>query len=79
VLKKLLEAQVSIQTYDPSMILISNQELVAIQVIWYRDNIFRHSVAGLYNSIYKKEIDMSKVNSNLQKEMELLQESMFRR
>ena len=75
VLKRLIEAQVAIQEYDSSMILISNQELVAIQVIWYRDNIFRHSVADLYNSIYKKEIDMSKVNSNLQKEMELLKKA----
>jgi len=75
ILKKLLEAQVSIQKHDPSMVLISNQELVAIQVIWYRGNIFRHSVADLYNSIYEKEIDMSKVNNNLQKEMDLLKKA----
>ena len=74
-LKRLLEAQKQIQQHDPAMILIGNQELVAIQVIWYRDNIFRHSVSDLYNSIYKKEIDMSKINSNLQKEMDLLKKA----
>jgi DNA sulfur modification protein DndC len=74
-LKRLLEAQKQIQEHDSSILLISNQELVAIQVIWYRDNIFRYSVAELYNKIYLKEIDMSKVNNNLQKEMDLLRKS----
>jgi DNA sulfur modification protein DndC len=68
ILKDLLESQKAIQEHDPSMVLIGNQELVAIQVIWYRDNIFRHSVSDLYNSVYKKRINMGKINSNLQKE-----------
>ncbi|MGZ4857342.1 MAG: hypothetical protein ACXVZU_03140, partial [Methanobacteriaceae archaeon] len=74
-LKRILEAQKVMQEHDPGTLLIGNQELVAIQVIWYRDNIFKFSVADLYNSIYKKNIDMSKVNSNVQKEMDLLKKA----
>ena len=75
ILKDLLVSQKAIQEHDPAMVLIGNQELVAIQVIWYRDNIFRYSVSDLYNSINKKGIDMSKINSNLQKEMDLLKKA----
>jgi DNA sulfur modification protein DndC len=75
ILKDLLVAQKEIQEHDPTMVLISNQELVAIQVIWYRDNIFRYSVSDLYNAIDNKGIDMSKINSNLQREMDLLKKA----
>ena len=33
----------------PEMNLINYQELVAIQVLWHRDNIFNHNVSEIYN------------------------------
>lgn len=47
-----LEAQKEIQeTQGETIQLISHQELIAIQVIWYRDVILREKVADIYNSI----------------------------
>lgn len=51
-LKKLLEAQREMQAYNPHMELISSQELVAIQINWYRDGYFEPKVTDLYNEVY---------------------------
>lgn len=57
--------------------LITNQELVAIQVIWHRDaayyNLkFPETVSQIYNKIYDKEIEMEKHAEKIQKEIDLL-------
>jgi DNA sulfur modification protein DndC len=52
-LQELLKAQREVQREDPNLILINYQELVAIQVVWHRDSIFEHSVAEIYNAVYK--------------------------
>ena len=53
ILTKLLEAQRSIQEEeDPLMVLISQQELVAIQIQWHRDGIFDYNVSDIYNHVY---------------------------
>ncbi len=53
-LKKLLVVQHGLQTVNPHMELISNQELVAIQINWYRDGHFSPKVTDLYNEVYKR-------------------------
>ncbi|WCT13469.1 DNA phosphorothioation system sulfurtransferase DndC [Mucilaginibacter jinjuensis] len=51
-LRSLLKVQKEVQLYDPELILVNYQELVAIQVIWHRDSIFNQSVAEIYNEVY---------------------------
>lgn len=58
ILKKLLEVQHELQQVDPKIRLISDQELIAIQVNWYRDFNFGYQVSEIYNSIYKESFIM---------------------
>lgn len=75
ILRMVLEAQKSIQETQGEMVqLITHQELIAIQVIWFRDGILRHKVADIYNSIYNAHIDMSKHEEKFRQEEELLRE-----
>ena len=55
-LEELLIIQKEIQIERPVFNLISNQELIAIQVIWNRDNFFEKSVSELFNKIYGNDI-----------------------
>ena len=57
-LKRLLEVQHDLQMHDPKIKLISDQELIAIQVNWYRDFNFGYQVSEIYNSIYKESFNM---------------------
>ena len=58
ILKRLLEVQHELQQVDPKIRLISDQELIAIQVNWYRDFNFGYQVSEIYNSIYKESFIM---------------------
>ena len=60
ILKKLLEVQHKLQQVDPKIRLISDQELIAIQVNWYRDFNFGYQVSEIYNSIYKESFIMDR-------------------
>jgi DNA sulfur modification protein DndC len=76
-LKQILNAQRTVQKEKPDIELITNQELVAIQVIWHRDaayyNLkFPETVSYIYNKIYDKEIEMEKHAKKIQKEKDLL-------
>jgi DNA sulfur modification protein DndC len=81
-LKQILTAQKQIQQYNPSIELIKNSELIAIQVIWRRDLaipnkqykaiIDYETVSEIYNKIYHKELDMKNLDEKLQKEIDLL-------
>lgn len=76
-LKQVLNAQRIIQEEKAGITLITNQELVAIQVIWHIDaayyNIkFTETVSQIYNKIYDKEIEMEKHAEKIQREMDLL-------
>lgn len=53
-LKKLLELQKQLQAIKPHMELITSQELVAIQVNWYRDGYFSPKVTEIYNDVYNR-------------------------
>ena len=75
ILELLFETQKEIQTLKPYITLISNQELIAIQTIWYRDLIFNYKVSDIYKTSFKIELDMKDQNEKLQKEMELLRKS----
>ena len=75
ILEDLLKAQKEIREEDPTMVLITQQELIAIQIIWYRDGIFYPRVADIYNKIYNfNNFDMDKQDIQKQKEDELLQQ-----
>lgn len=62
-LKELLLIQKDIQKDKPHITLITNQELIAIQVVWNRDLYFDKNVGDLYRSIYNKEISTNNINS----------------
>jgi len=75
ILRRLLQAQFDIrQEYDDTMTFVTYQELVAIQVTWYRDGIFDHNVAEIYNAIFKTNLDMSKHANKIREEEKWLRE-----
>lgn len=74
-LRRLLEAQKEVQKNKPHVELITNQELVAIQTIWYRDFIFNYKISEIYRQAYKIELDMKDHNEKHEKELELLKKS----
>ena len=51
-LRELLTVQKDTQSYRSSIDLITNQELIAIQVLWYRDGNFSTTVNDIYNEVY---------------------------
>ena len=51
-LRELLQIQKDTQQYRSSIDLITSQELIAIQVIWYRDGFFTTTVNDIYNEVY---------------------------
>lgn len=51
-LKDLLKVQKKVQEEHSSVRLITSQELIAIQVIWFRDGNFSTTVNDIYNEIY---------------------------
>lgn len=71
-LMEVLNAQYEVQKYKPEVELITNQELVAIQVIWHRELYFKYQVSDIYNNIYNKGIDMKVKDEKIQKEIDLL-------
>lgn len=76
ILKSVLEAQKIVQEEDPELVLITYQELVAIQITWYRDQIFDNDISTVYNEIFDKKITISdKTAQRLKNEKELLKEA----
>lgn len=73
-LKELLVLQKKVQRVKPHVTLITNQELIAIQVTWNRDMIFDQNVGDIYRTVYDKEISTSNINSLSQTENRILQE-----
>ncbi len=60
-LRELLTVQKETQDYRASIDLITNQELIAIQVIWYRDGNFTTTVNDIYNKVYGYNIPNSTI------------------
>jgi DNA sulfur modification protein DndC len=73
-LKELLMTQKRVQEDKPHISLISNQELIAIQVTWNRDMIFDYSVSDIYREIYGKDINTSGSDHQVDQEKKLLQD-----
>ncbi len=71
-LRELLRTQRLVQQEDANLILINSQELVAIQVNWHRDSIFEHSVADIYNSVYRTDLEDKDFSDEQVLEKELL-------
>ena len=51
-LRELLQVQRDTQQERGSIELITQQELLAIQILWYRDNCFSPTVNDIYNEVY---------------------------
>ena len=76
ILQKLLQAQKEVQMTEPNTDLITNQELVAIQIKWYGDSIFNHSVSDIYNKTFNTNaMKADKIDNQKKKETEILTES----
>lgn len=75
VLHRLLKTQKEVQQEKPHVELITNQELIAIQTIWYRDFVFDQKVSEIYHKAYKTDLDMKDQNEKKEKELELLKKS----
>ena len=73
-LKRLLTIQKEVQEQKPHVNLITNQELIAIQVIWNREMAFDHSVGDIYKDVYNKEISTNNIKSLDDTERRILKE-----
>lgn len=62
-LRELLEVQLQVQETKPHINLITNQELIAIQVLWNRDGLFDWNVADIYRKIYGHEISVNSIKN----------------
>lgn len=51
-LRELLIIQKHTQLFRPHIDLINTQELIAIQIMWYRDGHFKPTVNDIYNEVY---------------------------
>jgi DNA sulfur modification protein DndC len=71
-LRELLTIQKDAQQYRSSIDLITSQELIAIQVMWYRDGNFSKTVNDIYNEVYG--YDLPNDNIGLQERL-LLEKS----
>ncbi len=70
-LEQVLIAQQEVQIERSHLELITDQELIAIQVLWQRDLYFNFQVSEIYNKVYNKAYDKKK-DDKLQKEDALL-------
>jgi len=74
-LRALLVAQKEIKEAQPDMNLINYQELVAIQTLWHRDNIFSHHVSEIYAEIFKSKFEFDEDDIRSIEEKRLLREA----
>ena len=72
ILKRLLQVQYELQQKDLNIKLISDQELIAIQVNWYRDFNFIYQVSDIYKSIYKDSFVMDNEKQKNKLEADLM-------
>ena len=74
ILKQLLTIQLEVQKTRPDLILITNQELIAIQVIWNRDMNFDYHVSDIYQEVYGRELNTNNMKALDHTERRLLKE-----
>ncbi len=75
ILERLLLTQKEIQKKYPEIQLITEQELVAIQVVWDRDFISEYGVAETYSKVYGIKIDALDFVGHSAEEKSLLKEA----
>lgn len=73
-LRELLTIQKEVQQERPHLNLITNQELIAIQVTWNRDLIFDSHVGDIYKEVYGKEISTNNIKSLDETERRILKD-----
>ena len=61
-LRELLTIQKNTQQYRSSIDLITSQELIAIQVMWYRDGSFSTTVNDIYNEVYGYDLQNDSIS-----------------
>lgn len=71
-LADILITQKMVQSTHKNLNLITNQELVAIQVIWNKDLNFKYRVSEIYNKIYNKEMEQITNDERVRREIDLL-------
>lgn len=74
ILEQLLVTQKEVQKTMPGTQLITEQELVAIQVIWDRDFISEYGVAETYSKVYGSKIESLEFTIHNAEEKRLMQE-----
>jgi DNA sulfur modification protein DndC len=74
ILKRILKAQKEISAIDSELELITYQELVAIQVHWFRKNIFEYNVGDIYYEVFNKSIHISTSDGKFEQEKMLLKD-----
>jgi len=74
ILHNLLEIQLEVQITRPDLVLITNQELIAIQVMWNRDMNFDYNVSDIYQEVYGRELNTNNMKSLDHTERRLLKE-----
>lgn len=73
-LEMLLSAQKEIREEGEEFQLINYQELVAIQVTWYRDHYFDFNVSEIYNKVFGTSLSNEDFQDHLIFEKEILKE-----
>ncbi|MDB2394220.1 DNA phosphorothioation system sulfurtransferase DndC [Flavobacteriaceae bacterium] len=74
ILKQLLSIQLEVQKTRPDLVLITNQELIAIQVIWNRDMNFDYHVSDIYQEVYGRVLNTNNIKALDHTERRLLKE-----
>lgn len=77
ILERLLITQRVIKGEKPDIQLITDQELVMIQVIWDRDFISEYSVADIYNKVYGSNVEFVSTPKDISTEKLLLKEACY--
>jgi DNA sulfur modification protein DndC len=71
ILQRILIAQKEIQKTE-GIELITPQEMVLIQWLWFRDSYFHPKVSDIYHRVFKIKLDMSKQEEKVKQESDLL-------
>jgi len=75
ILEELLSMQKVLQDENPEIQLITDQEMITIQVIWDRDFISEYSVSEIYSKVYGSRRESLSVHKDMSEEKQMLKES----
>lgn len=75
ILEELLSTQKVLQDDNPEIQLITDQEMITIQVIWDRDFVSEYSVSEIYSQIYGSRNESLSISKSMIEEKQMLKES----